>query len=135
MEATEVRREPTVGESLCALEARVRAHQEATAREAARLLEGQARLSAGLAEQATAQAVLTQWMKDWTGEVAAWRRTVERRAEEEAAERSAARQEIAQARGAVRAALWAFGIALTVVTGTFTGVMVRVLGGLIAAGM
>ncbi|HEY3269433.1 MAG TPA: hypothetical protein VGM37_21170 [Armatimonadota bacterium] len=97
-----------------------------------RLLAGQEAIGRAVAEQETAHAVLSQWMRDFTAEVVAWRGAMEARMAELEARQADLTRDVNQARGALRVAMWAFGAALTVVTGVFTGVMVRVLGGVVA---
>lgn len=124
----------TVSERLFQLDERVRALQESTARGAAMSLEGQARLEGAqaamahsVAEHATAQAVLSQWMKDWTAEVTAWRESVDRRMGALEARQEVTAREQEQARGALRAAMWVFGTALTVVTSVLSGLLGRLV--------
>ncbi|HEY3412231.1 MAG TPA: hypothetical protein VGM51_04130 [Armatimonadota bacterium] len=118
----------SVADALSALEEGVRALQESTARDAVKARDGQAELARAVAEQATAHAVLTQWMKDWTAEVTAWRNCIEGRVAAADARLEGAGRDLEQARGAMKVALWVFGTALTLVTGVFSGVMVRVIG-------
>lgn len=127
-----------VAERLSLLDERLRAIQAGVERDGARLLQGQARLAAAqarlaatVAQQTTAHAVLSQWLKDWTAEVTAWRGSVDGRAERLAAEQDRMRREISQARGALRVAVWALGAALTLVT----GVLARALGDVAGAGL
>lgn len=126
----------TVSERLYRLDERVRALQESTARGAAMSLEGQARLEGAqdavarrVVEFGTAQAVLSQWMKDWTTEVTAWRKSMDRRMSAFEMRQAVLAREQEQARGALRAAMWAFGTALTVVTSALSGVLGRLVAG------
>lgn len=126
-----------VAERLSLLDERLRAIQQGVERDGARLLQGQARLAAAqarlaaaVAQQTTAHAVLSQWIKDWTAEVTAWRGGVDGRAERLAAEQERVRREVSQARGALRVAVWVLGAALTLVT----GVLARALGDVVGAG-
>lgn len=103
-----------LSERLAVMDDRVRAMQESMAR--------------AMAEQATAHAVLAQWMKDWTAEVGAWRAGMDRRLEAMEARQELITQEAERARGSLRVAMWAFGVAVTLITGVSSGLMVRVLG-------
>ncbi len=102
------------GERLAVLDDRVRTLQESMAR--------------AIAEQSTAHAVLAQWMKDWTTEVAAWRTGMDRRFDEMEARQEHLTQEANRARGSLRVAMWVFGAAVTLITGVSSGLMVRVFG-------
>ena len=128
----------TVGERLTAVEARLNALQESTALHATQVLEGQSRLAASqtalartVADAGTAQAVLAQWMRDWTTEVNAWRTAMEQRPKACETQQERAERDVAHARGALRVAMWTFGTALTIVTGALTGITARVLGELV----
>ena len=118
----------SVVDGLSALDESLRALQASTARDAARALDGQAEVARAVADQATAHAVLAQWMKDWTAEVTAWRNCIEGRMATVDARLEGTGRDLEQARGAMKVALWVFGTALTLVTGIFSGVMVRVIG-------
>lgn len=117
----------SVAEGLSALDERLRALQASTARDAARALDGQAEMGRAVAVQATDHAVLAQWMKDWNAEVTAWRKCIEERVATVDARLEGTGRDLEQARGAMKVALWVFGTALTLVTGVFSGVMVRVI--------
>lgn len=137
----QTRGQDTVAERLSQLDERVRALQESAARGVVAGREAQARSEAAqssvarsLAELGTAQAVLSQWMKDWTSEVAAWRESVDRRAGALEARQEAMAREQEQARGALRAAMWVFGTALTAVAGVLSGVLGRLVSGAWARG-
>jgi len=104
----------SVGERLAVLDDRVRALQESMGR--------------SISDQATAHAVLAQWMKDWTAEVTAWRAGMDRRMGESEARQECLAQESERARGALRVALWVFGAAVTLATGVSSGLLVRLFG-------
>lgn len=118
----------SVADALSGLDERLRALQASTARDAARALNGQAEVARAVAVQATDHAVLAQWMKDWTAEVTAWRKCIEGRLATVDTRLEEAGRDLEQARGAMKVALWVFGTALTLVTGVFSGVLVRVIG-------
>ena len=131
----QIRGPDTLSERLFQLDERVRALQESAARGAALTLEGQARLESSqaamarsVADQGTAQAVLTQWMHDWTAEVTAWRQSIDRRMGGAEARQEEIARSAEQARGALRVAMWVFGTALTLVTSVLSGVLIRLLG-------
>jgi hypothetical protein len=103
-----------VSERLALLDERVRGFQESMAK--------------AITEQATAHAVLAQWMKDWTAEVAAWRAGMDRRLAALETRQEQMTQEADRARGALRVAMWVFGTAVTLATGISSGLMVKVFG-------
>jgi hypothetical protein len=121
-------------DSIAMLDDRMRALQASTAKDAAKATEQYDALARAVAEQARNHAVLAQWMQDWTSEVAAWRKCVDTRLGEADMHTDGIERELQQARGAMKVALWVFGTALTVLTGVFSGVMVRVLGAMVAPG-
>jgi hypothetical protein len=129
----------TLSERLFQLDERVRALQDTAARGAAMTLDGQARLEASqtamakaLGEHGTAQAVMTQWMRDWTAEVTAWRQSVDRRMSGLERRQDEMARGAERARGAARVAMWVFGTALTLVTSVFSGVLIRLLGEIVS---
>ena len=125
----------TLMDSIAMLDERLRALQTSTAKDAARAVESFDALARAVAIQNRDHAVLAQWMKDWTAEVAAWRKCMETRLS--AADERTARNEgeLQRARGAAKVAVWVLGTAVTVLTGVLSGITARVAGILVAPGV